>query len=128
MSSLVPWGHFKDSEDHASKLISQVCTLISLFLKNENDKVSCCWRYFDYTFILIKATAIDFLRIDASSYILGFSDCASGKEPACQCRGHKRYRLDPWDWKVPLRRSWPPTPVFLPGESHGQKSLAGYCP
>ena len=29
-------------------------------------------------------------------------------------------------WKIPWRRAWQPTPVFLPGESHGQRSLAGY--
>ena len=28
----------------------------------------------------------------------------------------------------PLRRAWQPTPIFLPGESHGQRSLVGYCP
>ena len=31
-------------------------------------------------------------------------------------------------WKIPWRREWQPTPVFLPGESHGQKSLVGYSP
>ena len=30
--------------------------------------------------------------------------------------------------KIPSRRAWQPTPVFLPGESHGQRSLAGYSP
>ena len=40
---------------------------------------------------------------------------ASGKEPACQCRRHKRSRFDPWVGKIPWRRKWQPTPVFLPG-------------
>jgi len=31
-------------------------------------------------------------------------------------------------WKIPRRRKWQPDPVFLPGESHGQRSLAGYSP
>ena len=31
-------------------------------------------------------------------------------------------------WKIPWRRKWQPTPVLLPGESHGQRSLAGYSP
>ena len=31
-------------------------------------------------------------------------------------------------WKIPWRREWLPTPVFLPGESHGQRSLVGYDP
>ena len=33
-----------------------------------------------------------------------------------------------WVGKIPWRREWQPTPVFLPGKSHGQRSLAGYCP
>ena len=36
--------------------------------------------------------------------------------------------LDPWVTKIPWRRAWLPTPVFLPGETHGQRSLAGYGP
>ena len=38
----------------------------------------------------------------------------------------KRCRFDPWVGKIPCRREWQPTPVFLPEESHGQRSLAGY--
>jgi len=60
--------------------------------------------------------------------IVGFSDGASGKEPACQCRRHKRHRFDPWVRKIPWRREWLPAPVFLLGEIHGQMSLAGYSP
>ena len=40
----------------------------------------------------------------------------------------KRYWFDPWVEKTPWKRAWQPTPVFLPGESHGQRSLAGYSP
>ena len=47
----------------------------------------------------------------------------SGKESACQCR---RHRFNPWVGKISWRSKWQPTPVFLPGESHGQRSLAGY--
>ena len=50
---------------------------------------------------------------------------ASGKEPVCHCR---RGGFDPWLGKIPWRRAWQPIPVFLPGKSHGQKSLAGYSP
>ena len=42
-----------------------------------------------------------------------------------QCR---RPGLDPWVGTIPWRRAWQPTPVFLPGESHRQKSLVGYSP
>ena len=57
----------------------------------------------------------------------GFQGGASHKEPACQWRRHKRYGLDPWAEKIPWRRAWQPIPVFLPGESHGQR-LVGYSP
>ena len=48
-----------------------------------------------------------------------------GKESACQGR---RYGLDPWVGKIPWRRKWQFTPVFLTGKSHGQRSLVGYSP
>ena len=47
----------------------------------------------------------------------GLPGGASGEEPACQCRRHKRCKLDFWV-KIPWRMSWKPTLVFLPGESH----------
>ena len=58
----------------------------------------------------------------------GFPGGTSGKEHVCQCRRCKRLRFNPWVRKIPWRRAWQPTPVFLPGESHGQRSLAGYSP
>ena len=63
-------------------------------------------------------------------YLPGFSDGASGKEPTCQCRRHKRCGFNPWVGKIPWRwrRAWQPTPAFLPEESHGQRSLVGYSP
>ena len=48
-----------------------------------------------------------------------------GKEPTCQCRTCKRRGFDPWFGKILWRRKWQPTLVFLPGKSHGQRSLAG---
>ena len=59
---------------------------------------------------------------------LGFPGGAHGKESICQCRKHKRHRFDPWVGNIPWRRVWQPTPVFLPREPHGQRSLAGYGP
>ena len=50
------------------------------------------------------------------------------KEPICQCRRHKIRGFNPWVGKIPWRRAWQPTAVFLPGESHGWRSLAGYSP
>ena len=58
----------------------------------------------------------------------GFPGGTTGKEPACQCRRHKRCRFDPWVGKILWRRAWQPTPIFLPGEPYGQRSLVGYSP
>ena len=51
----------------------------------------------------------------------------SSKESACQRRICRRHKFDSWVGKIPWRRKWQPTPVFLPWESQGQKSLVGYC-
>ena len=57
----------------------------------------------------------------------GFPGSASGK-PTCQYRRLKRPGFDPWVRKIPCRRKWQPTAVFLPGASQGQRSLVGYSP
>ena len=61
----------------------------------------------------------------ADSPSVGFPSGANGKESACQCRRHKGHRFDPWVGKIPWRRAWQFTPVFLPGEALGQKTLVG---
>ena len=58
----------------------------------------------------------------------GFPGGSSGKELSCRCRRPKRSKFNPWVRKIPWRRAWQPTPEFLPGESQGQRSLAGYSP
>ena len=75
--------------------------------------LACFWHYLIY---------------DAFSSKWGFSDGSAGKEPACQFRRSKRCGFDPWVRKFPWRRKWQPTPAFLPGKFHGQRSLAGYSP
>ena len=47
------------------------------------------------------------------------------KNPPVDCG---RPGFSPWVEKIPWRRAWQPTPVFLPGEAHGQRSLEGYSP
>ena len=49
------------------------------------------------------------------------------KNPPANARD-RRGGFDPWVRKIPWRRTWQPTPVFLPGESHGQRTLVGYSP
>ena len=52
----------------------------------------------------------------------------SGKESASQCRRRRRHGFNPWVRKIPWRRAWQSTPVFLPGKFYGQRRLAGYSP
>ena len=59
---------------------------------------------------------------------MGFPGGSDAKEPACQCRRHKRCGFDPWVRKIPWQRAWQLTHVFLPGEFHGQRILMGYSP
>ena len=56
----------------------------------------------------------------------GFPGGTSGKESTFPCGRWKRLGFDSWVQKIPWRRAWQPSPVFLPGESHGQRSLEGY--
>ena len=54
----------------------------------------------------------------STSILYGLPWWLSGKESACQC---SRHGFNPWAGKIPWRKKWQPTPVFLPGKSHGQK-------
>ena len=55
----------------------------------------------------------------------GASQVAHGKERSCQCRRYKRCEFDPQVGKILWKKKWQPTPVFLLGESYGQRSQAG---
>ena len=58
----------------------------------------------------------------------GFPGGTSSKVSACQGGRHKRCEFNSWVGKIPWGRKWQLTPVFLPGQSHGQRSLVDYCP
>ena len=79
-----------------------------------------------------KTFSITMLYFIYIPYVRGFPGSTSGKEPACQCQRCKRFerqRFDPRARKIPWREGLAtPTPVLLPGEYHGQRSLAGYSP
>ena len=60
----------------------------------------------------------------SSPFIKSLTQCCSGKEPACQCRRHRKCGFSLWMGKIP----WQPTLVFFPREFHGQISLEGYSP
>ena len=56
---------------------------------------------------------------------MGFPGGTSGKGLTCQCKRHKRQWFDPWVRKIPWRRAWQTTPVFLPEESPQTKEPGG---
>ena len=62
-------------------------------------------------------------RFSLHKPFLGLPSRLRGKEPALQCT---RRGFEPWVRKIPWRRKRLPTPVFLPGKAHGQRSLAGH--
>ena len=64
-------------------------------------------------------------RLSDFTYLLGFSVSSDYKESACNAGDTAS--IPGWG-KISCRREWLPTPVFLPGESHGQGSLVGYSP
>ena len=92
-----------------------------------------------YNLIIVANTVVPYirklreymLRVLFSSFYLyekmGFPGGTSGKEPTCQCRRCKRCGFDPWVRKISWRTQQP-TPVFLSGEYHGQRSLPGSSP
>ena len=61
----------------------------------------------------------------------GFPGGSVSKESTCNsgdCLQCKKHGFNPWVGKIPWGREWQPTPIFLPGKSQGQKSVAGYSP
>ena len=75
-----------------------------------------------YTLIAKRVTSYKSKLVGLKSWA---SWCLRWERICLQCR---RPGFDPWIEKIPWRRAWQPTPVFLPGESHGQRSLVGYSP
>ena len=74
---------------------------------SKNQTLDCCRKATIYLHSIYTVVGV----------VVGFPSGTSGKEPICQCRRHKRCRLDPWVRKISWRRAWQPTPVFLPEES-----------
>ena len=58
----------------------------------------------------------------------GFPGGTSGKELPVSAGDIRDTGFDSWVGRIPWRKAWQPTPVFLPGEFHGQRSLVGYSP
>ena len=80
--------------------------------------------------ILVIKPVLVYIHSQFTCYLLicDFPGDASGKEPSCQFRRHKRPGFNPWFRKILWRRKWWPTPVFMPGKSHERRSLVGNSP
>ena len=96
-------------------------------LKKETCLISIClffiqFFYFQFTKIVIVKWDIDMRKSITNTWA---SQVLSGKESTCQCR---KWVFDQRVRKIPWRRKWQPTPVLLTGESHGERSPAGYSP
>ena len=76
------------------------------------------WAEFEGVLLSTSSTSL----FACISLLREFPRWLGGKESACQCG---RCRFDPWVEKNPWRRKWQPTPIFLPGAFHAQRSLAG---
>ena len=114
--------------------------LLYLYIQKERGYFQYCWishmcpapiqspclPVTSLNLVYLLAFHSSFTSIFAS--LRGFPGGVRNKDPASQGRRYKRWGFDPWVGKIPWRRAWQPTPVFLPGESHGQRSLAGYSP
>ena len=74
------------------------------------------------------SSSLCFFQLSLALTPVGFPGDAKGKEPSCRCRRCKRHRFYPWVGNITCKKTWQSTPVFLPGESHGQSCLAGYSP
>ena len=59
---------------------------------------------------------------------MGLSGWCNGEESACQSRRFRRQGFDLGVGKIPWKRKWHPTPVFLLGKSSGMRSLVAYSP
>ena len=106
--------------------VSLLCTQ----QKKKNHKRLCSQGYSSIWLVVIKVFFVFVFFLNSICYTSfgGFPGGTSDKESACQCQRRKRRGLDCWVGKTPWRRGWLPTPVFSPGKSHGQKSLAHYSP
>ena len=86
------------------------------------------FQFVDHFLHCAKAFEFDIVLFVCSAICSAFPGGARGKELSCQCRSLKIRGFDPWIRKIPWRRVWQLTPIFLPGESHGQRSLVGCSP
>ena len=132
-----PWGRTESDTTEATEQQQQqqrvwmVCFCSTVFEASARKTQRWGWWWW----LQLSETRIIWISLHSLIHLLsgircwvGFLGGTSGKEPTCQCKRHKRRRFDSWVGKIPWRRAWQPTLVFLSGDSHAQKNLVGYSP
>ena len=118
--ALPSWSEWAQVGD--SSVLSLFCSPVWLSLGPLKGESRCLYTLDK----LIKSTAvISRVNLPHSGKYLGLPRWLSGKKFACNAGDIMRYGFDPCVGKVPWRRAWKPTPVFLPGESYGQRNPVG---
>ena len=120
------WGHGKNTEYFQADPGLNLTLTPTRFLQ----RITYLTSFFDS--LISKMGMLVPFKLDSSENFMPnyvkdrcFPGGASGKDATFHCR---RLGFDPWVGKVPWRRDWQTSPVFLPGEFHGQTSLVGYNP
>ena len=88
----------------------------------------CPWKEISCLYCLSSFFHLYMFLLFICYWSIGLPRRLSGKDSTCQCRRCRRRGFDPWVGKIAWKREWQPTPVFLSGESHGQRSLVDYRP
>ena len=90
-----------------------------------SDDIFCVYEKLTWQFYCLLLVFVFWSELPRFTNYSGLPRWPSGEETACQ---YRRHRFNPWIRKIPWRRKWRPTAVFLPGKSQGQRSLEGYSP
>ena len=123
-------GHFVQYHIFAFFLIKVYFNLspfqINKLLKMKIRSLKCL----EFTVLFSESLHIFLVLYFSLSWVqeMGFPGGARSKESTCLCRRNRKPGFKPWVRKIPRSRKWQPTPVFIPGKSHGQRSLEGYSP
>ena len=100
----------------------------SVLTKKLRSYNECCVIYIVQFYLYILLTEFSSgltKRLRKKVILWGYPSGSDGKESTCQCR---RPRFNPWVGKIPCRKKWQPTLIFLPGKPHQQRTLVGYSP
>ena len=119
-SGAQPWG-----SGHGSP--TTWARIVTLHVRLGQPADTLCFSFFISQIIVSvsKSTVFFFFFFNQSIVDLRLPRWLSGKRTHLPS---KRCSFSPWIGKIPWRRKWQPTPVFLSGKSHGQRSLVGYSP